>query len=218
VTLWERHLAYAAAFGVAPAAVRAIPMGAESDYRAWSSYGGQWHAVRIRYPHVLPPGWGLHPLVALLGGTLALAAAVGFLWLIAPETLDAAPDTGVVELVVVLLFVVLPVAVAAGAGLVVLQGLADLGSTREITGQILRLRTYGDKDDKRHYVAVDDGASTTIRAFRIKPELYSSLRQYELVTATVTRNLRYVRSLHPAQAQSDSEVSLAKATAAAPPV
>ena len=205
VTLWERHLAYGAAFGVATAAVRAIPMGAESDYRAWSSYGGRWHAVRISYPYLLPPGWGIHPLVVLLRAGVALAVAVLVLWVIAPEAPDA-----------VLIFVALPVAVAVVAGLVVLRALADLGSTREVTGQVLRLRAYGDDDDKRHYVAVDDGASTTIRAWRVKPELYSSLRQYEIVTGTITRNLRYVRSIRPAAAES-AEAPPARVAAAPGP-
>ena len=59
VAMWERHLAYGAAFGVAPGAIRAIPMGAESDTRAWTSYGGGWRAVRIKYPDTLPAttGW-----------------------------------------------------------------------------------------------------------------------------------------------------------------
>ena len=202
VTLWERHLAYGAAFGLAQAAVRAIPMGAESDNRAWSSYGGQWHAVRIRYPHLLPPGWGLHPLVALLRALVALGVAVVVLWVVAPAAFDVAPDAGPVELLVALIFVAVPAAVAAGAGLVILRALADLGSTREVTGQVLRLRTYDDDDDKRHYAAVDDGSSPTIRAWRIKPELYSPLRQYEIVTGTLTRNLRYVRSIRPAASES----------------
>jgi hypothetical protein len=202
VTLWERHLAYGAAFGLAQAAVRAIPMGAESDHRAWSSYGGQWHAVRIRYPHLLPPGWGLHPLVALLRALLALAAAVVVLWVVAPTAFDVAPDAGPVELLIALIFVAVPAAVAAAAGLVILRALADLGSTREVTGQVLRLRTYGDDDDKRHYAAVDDGSSPTIRAWRIKPELYSSLRQYQIVTGTLTRNLRYARSIRPVASES----------------
>ena len=213
VTLWERHLAYGAAFDLAPAAVRAIPMGAESDHRAWSSYGGQWHAVRIRYPHLLPPGWGLHPLVALLRAVLALVGAVVVLWVFAPAAFDVAPDAGAVELLITLIFVAVPAAVAAAAGLVILRALADLGSTRDVTGQVLRLRTFDDDDDKRHYAAVDEGTSPTIRAWRIKPELYSSLQQYEIVTGTLTRQLRYVRSIRPAASQSQSDVAPAEVAA-----
>lgn len=192
VALWERHLAYGAAFGLATATVRAIPMGAESDYRAWSSYGGQWRAVRIRYPHFLPLGWGLHPLVVVVRAGIALAVAV-LLLLLAPNELGA-----------------WSAAIAAAAGLVVVWALVDLGSTREVTGQILRLRTYGDDDDKRYYVAVDDGRSATIRAWRVKPELYSPLRQYEVVTVTMTRSLRYVRAI----SEIESEVPAAKVATA----
>ena len=192
VALWERHLAYGAAFGLARAAVRALPMGAESDHHAWSSYSGQWRSVRIRYPHFIPLGWGLHPLVIVLRAGIALAVAV-FVLLVAPKDIAA-----------------LAAAVAVVAGLVVVWALVDLGSTREATGQILRLRAYGDDDDKRYYVAVDDGASATVRAWRVKPELYSPLRQYEIVTGTLTRNLRYVRAI----SETESEPTAAKIAAA----
>jgi predicted membrane protein DUF2207 len=194
VALWERHLAYGAAFGVAPAAVRPIPMGAESDDRAWSSYTGRWRAVDIKYPHLWPPGWGLHPV-----GALVRAAVVGGLALFVLIISDSGGwDGGVVGLVFTFAFVVVPVAVAAGAGLAILGGLADLWSTTEVTGQVLRLRTYNGDDDKRHYVAVDDGTSSTVRAWRVKPELYSSAEQYQIVTGTLTRHLRYVRQLSAA--------------------
>jgi len=192
VTLWERHLAYGAAFGLATAAVRALPMGAESAHHAWSSYGGQWRSVRIRYPRFFPLGWGLHPLVVVLRAGLALAPAL-VLWLVAPKEL-----------------LVVPAAVVAAAGLVILWALVDLGSTREVTGQVLRRRAYGSDDDKRYYVAVDDGASATIRAWRVKFELYSSVRQYEIVTATLTRNLRYVRAI----SETESELTAAKVATA----
>jgi Predicted membrane protein (DUF2207) len=192
VTLWERHLAYGAAFGLATAAARAIPMGAESDYHAWSSYSGQWRALRIRYPQYVPLGWGLHPLVIVLRAGIALAVAV-FVLLVAPK--------GVATLAA---------AIAVAAGLVILWALVDLGSTREVTGQILRLREKGDDDDKRYYVAVDDGVSATIRAWRVKPELYSPLRQYEVVTGTLTRNLRYVRAI----SETESELNAAKVATA----
>jgi Predicted membrane protein (DUF2207) len=198
VALWERHLAYGAAFGLAQAAVRAIPMGTESATHAWSSYGGQWHSVRISYPYLLPPGWGIHPLVVFFRTGLAAAGAVVLLLLL--------KGTGTGSVVTTLL-----AAVAIVGGLLALRALADLGSTREVTGQILRLRAHGDDDDKRYYVAVDDGSgSTTIRAWRVKPELYTPLRQYEIVTGTLTRNLRYVRAI----SQTESELTTAKVATA----
>src|SRR5919201_149751 len=132
-------------------------------------------------------GW-----VIVLRAGIALAVAV-FVLLVAPKDIAA-----------------LAAAVAVVAGLVVVWALVDLGSTREATGQILRLRAYGDDDDKRYYVAVDDGASATIRAWRVKPELYSPLRQYEIVTGTLTRNLRYVRAI----SQTESELTAAKVATA----
>ena len=103
------------------------------------------------------------------------------------------------------------VGVAAISGVAILWALVDLGSTREVTGQILRLRTHGDDDDKRYYVAVDDGGgSATIRAWRVRPELYSPLRQYEVVTGTLTRNLRYVRAI----SQTEPEITAAKVATA----
>jgi hypothetical protein len=61
VPLWDRLLAYGAALGVAHGASRPLPMGTESDTHAWSSYGGGWRPVRVRYPRLWPPGWGLDP-------------------------------------------------------------------------------------------------------------------------------------------------------------
>lgn len=197
VTLWERLLAYGAAFGVARGAVRAIPMGAESDHRAWSSYGGRWRVVNIRYPQLYPPGWGMHPLAVLLRAVPLGAASVFVLLVVAPVALDAFPDRGRLRVVAVL--VVLPVAVAVGAAVLIVQAVVDLWSTKNVTGQILRLRARGsENDEKRLYVAVDDGASSTIRAWRVKSELYSPLSQDQTVTATLTRRLRYVRSIETA--------------------
>ena len=195
VALWERYLPYGAAFGAARGAVRAIPMGAESDSRAWSSYGGRWRPVQIKYPETLPPGWGKHPLLALFHA-LVVALVAGFVLVtIVPPVLDAVPDAGGLELRVGAALVLVPGAVAAFAAIGVVTAAADLVSKRDVTGQVLRLRIHGSGDKKRHYVAVDDGASPTIRAWRVKPELYSPLKQDQIVVASLTRNLRYVRSI-----------------------
>jgi hypothetical protein len=60
-------------------------------------------------------------------------------------------------------------------------------------------------------VAVDDGASSTIRALRLKAELYSPLEQDQVVTATLTRNLRHVRAIRPVALSTDAEATPAPA-------
>lgn len=49
VTLWDRYLAYGAATGVARSALAVLPLGPRDERRAWSTYGGGWHEVRLRY-------------------------------------------------------------------------------------------------------------------------------------------------------------------------
>jgi Predicted membrane protein (DUF2207) len=216
VAMWERHLAYGAAFGLATEAVRAIPMGAESDTRAWTSYGGSWRSVQIKYPDTLPAGWGAHPGVALLHSLIWGAVSVFVLAVVSRPVLDAAPDAGAIEFVIVVLLVVVPAVAAVVLGVGALRALADLWSTKEVTGQILRLRTYGSDDKKRWYVAVDDGSgASTIRAWRLRPELYSQLVQGDVVTASVTPNLRYVRSIAPAETGASS-LERTAATSASP--
>jgi hypothetical protein len=194
VAMWERYLAYGAAFGVAAGAVRAIPMGAESDRRAWSSYGGRWREVRIRYPRLFPLGLGRSPAEALIRAVPAAVAAFFLLSVIGGAATDQVEEEGPAPLIAVALLLV-PAVVALLAAIVIIKALADLGSPREVTGQIVRLRTFGSDDSTRFYVAVDDGATRTIRAWRVGSQLYARLTQYEEVTAAVTPHLRHVRSI-----------------------
>ena len=186
VAMWERHLAYGAAFGLATEALQAIPMGTESDSRAWTSYSGAWRAVRVKYPDTLPAGWGVHPAVALLHSLVWGAVSVFILAEVAPAVFDAAPNGGGIELLIGAFLVVLPAAAAVVLALGFLRAAADLWSTKQVTGQILRKRSYGSDDKKRFYVAVDDGTSSTIRAWRVNSNLYSTLLQGDVVTATIT--------------------------------
>ena len=56
-------------------------------------------------------------------------------------------------------------------------------------------------------MAVDDGTSTTVRAWRVKPGQYAVLEQYQAVTASVTRYLGYVHSITPVPEQRMSAVA-----------
>ena len=186
VELWDRLLAYGAALGVAGGASGPLPMGTESDTHAWSAHGGRWRPVRVVYPRLWPPGWGLDPLVAIVAGMGAAIAGALLLYWVGPLLFDAGL-AGV-------LLVVPCAAVLIGISLAVMA-YADLRSTVEITGPILRLRVFGDEKKARYYLAVDDGESRTIRAWRVNPRHYSGLSQGETVTAAVTRSLGCMRSI-----------------------
>ena len=180
VELWDRLLAYGAALGVAGGASGPLPMGTESDTDAWSAYGGRWRPVRVVYPRLWPPGWGLDPFVAHGRGhrPAALAGALVLYWL-GPVLFDAG--------IFGALLIVPCAAVLLGIALSVM-GYADLRSTVEVTGPILRLRVFGDEKRARYYLAVDDGESPhRPRVACESAPLPERRRRVETVTVRVTR-------------------------------
>ena len=185
VELWDRLLAYGAALGVASGASSPLPMGTESDSEAWSAHGGRWRQVRISYPRVWPPAWGADPLVAFGVGLAVVVASGLFLYVLGPSLVDAGALASVPLLAAC-------GGVVLGAALVVMAG-ADWRTAIEVTGPILRLRTFGDDEKRRHYIAVDDGTSDAIRAWRVSAARYEGLQQGEVITARLTRNLSCVR-------------------------
>jgi hypothetical protein len=204
VAIWDRLLAYGASMGVAHGAVRALPLGAERDEEAWSSVGGHWRVVRVRYPRFLPPGYGRHPgLVAALGlFQLALAAAALPAATSAGDALlDAASDFSADQTVPVgvrvgvtvglAVVVALAVALALRGGTMAVAGTADLArGRRRVEGRAVRVRRRGTDDRPRSYVAVDDGTAARIRAWLTPP---GGAVQGSTVAAQVTRSLAHVR-------------------------
>ena len=92
VAIWDHLLAHGTALGVAHGVVRSLPLGAESEREAWSSVGGRWRVVRVRYPRFLPPGYGLHPALAVLLGLVHLALSAPLLGLaLAPQAILPGP-------------------------------------------------------------------------------------------------------------------------------
>ena len=194
VPLWNRLLAYGAALGVAGGASGPLPMGVEPDHTAWSAYGGRWRSVRISYPRVVPLGWGLHPIPAFISGFAVAAIAGAALFFFAP--IVGTPSGWALAIAVVAAAIACAM-IGVGVALIAMA-VTDMGRGTVVTGPILRLRVLGSEKRQRHYVAVDDGTSSTIRAFVVDPVRYSRLSQGELVTAEVTRALRSVRSIVPA--------------------
>jgi Predicted membrane protein (DUF2207) len=185
VALWSRLLAYGAALGVAHGAAGPLLLGVESDTRAWSSFGGHWREVGVSYPRIWPLGWGAEPGAALLIGAVVTMVAGFTLYRSTPSLLDAGLS-GAIWLAV------LGVAVVGG-GAVVVSGASDLYAPYEVTGPVLRLRDFEYKGKHRYFVAVDDGTSSAIRAYRVREHHFEGLRQGDFVTLRATPRLGCVR-------------------------
>lgn len=84
-----------------------------------------------------------------------------------------------------------------------LWGLLDLFGSRRVEGTVLRARTrtglvpnFRQTDDKayvRYFVALDDGRSTKLTAYRVNAQTYEELSQGAEAKLEVTPNLGYVR-------------------------
>jgi hypothetical protein len=208
VILWDRYMAYAAAMGLATKAIRALPMGVEDDRRAWSAYGGRWREVRVSYPRTRIV-WGRSPFRGMLAGLAIAAAGAGLAWL-AWQVWGLADDgLGDDEAE---RWVRIGSAIAIAVGLLVAAwgahtlGLAflDLGTRREIAGEIIRRRRVESRNEAVYFLALDDGKADKVKAWRVSPQLYSSTVQGDRVTVVVSPRLGYVHRLAEAtQAQGE---------------
>ncbi|MFI7364925.1 DUF2207 family protein [Streptomyces sp. NPDC050149] len=77
VAVWDRYLAYGTALGVTTLTSRLLGFDSGDRRRVWSSYGGTWRPVRIRYPR-LRPGFGRSTvrLLDLAAGAGVVAAGL----------------------------------------------------------------------------------------------------------------------------------------------
>ncbi|GED90667.1 DUF2207 domain-containing protein [Streptomyces sp. 6-11-2] len=194
VTLWGRHMAYAAALGLAPRAVAGLPVGgAAGDRRAWSDYGGMWHVVTVRYPKRL--FWAREPLPMLFRALVAGAFAGFWTWMIllVATAFDRWPDT-----------LLQPTALGVGAAVAVVplaRAISDLVRKEDIQGQVVRLRRFqiasrGDGGARyAHWCAVDEGRGREIKALGIGSVLWHTLSEGDQVRARVGAKLGWIAEI-----------------------
>jgi hypothetical protein len=205
VAVWDHLLAHGTALGVAHGVVEALPLGAESEHEAWSSVGGRWRVVRVRYPRWRPPGYGLHPALVALAGLPQLA--LGGAMLAAPAKAGApSPFAADGEAIAYATGLAVYVTVAGGLALrgaaMAWTGLADLVTGRTaVEGRVLRRRNAS--SDKRvvYYLAVDDGTTDRVRAWRFRRAV--SPHPGDMVRARVTHRLQHVADLEPVRTTVD---------------
>ena len=210
----DRRLAYATAMCLAEAASVELPLAREDHYRAWSAMGGEARLVRISYPHRI--GYGMEPFVAIgagivatLGGIwagrflvdVARGDALDSLYERFPEQRELIADiaTGLGALCW------LPIVVGL---LMALGGAADGFATVRRTGVVLRarrptevsplptpLRRRLQRDRYHLFIAVDDGTSDTIQAWRCSER--TAVPQGARASISATPILGHVRSATP---------------------
>lgn len=147
VTVWDRYLAYGAALGTTHVASAVLDVGMGDRTLVWSSFGGSWHRVRVRYPR-FGRHLGRRSNDLLRGAFLSLAFGVGFVWLYTALRSVRLSDTVTTDQARELDRWGVPGAVAA-VGLVLgilllvrgaywgIAALADLGGARTVTGEVL---------------------------------------------------------------------------------
>jgi hypothetical protein len=225
VAIWDRHLAYATAMGLARRVQREIPFETEHDRRAWSRATGEWRRVKIRY-QAFRPNWGVHPgrvlFEGLIQGALSgLVAVVGYRVARDDSILDGLTDAQrrwislgglVIE--------ILAAAVFTFCLFKVVLGLLDLFRRRTVEGELVRRRLFktGHRLPKvvqwlawsgrnqqgtsreynrnaKHHLAIDDGSDDSVVAYVVKPAIYGQASQGARVRLQVSPLLGYVSSI-----------------------
>ena len=225
VAIWERHLAYATAMGLAPEVQRQLPFETEHDRLAWSRATGRWRRVRVRYQS-FRPGWGEHPGKVAFGGAIqaVVYGAIAYIALAAARSesqLDSLDDEQRqwVALGATIVAVVAGLA-AVYALLKLIIGLADLLPRRTLEGEVVRNRTYrtghrlpkvlqwamwSGQDDNgqtrehrrrtRHHLAIDDGTDDRIMAYEVRDDVRRQAPQGARVRVRVSPLLGYVSNV-----------------------
>ena len=201
VVLWDRYMAYACALGLARAAMRSLPLGVEDEHTAWSHYGGgEWHSVKVSYPHNHLV-WGRTPLgvvsMGLILTALGVAGVYGGIKIYAlPTASDGAGITHWIH--VVALAMGAGGIIAAAWGLYTMRlGFQDFGPRRDVDGEVVRCRCFRRGNDKGvdYFVAVDDGKQPRIRAWLVDSAQYGSVQEGCVIHASVSATQAHVYDL-----------------------
>ncbi len=210
----DRRLAYATAMCLAEAASVELPLAREDHFRAWSSMGGQARLVRVVYPHRI--GYGLHPFVAIGGGlVLSFVGIRATRWFADVARRDAllsiydrfSEQADLIADLATGLALLAWIPIIVGL-LMAFGGAADGFATVRRTGVVLRarrptevsplprtIRRWLQRDRYSLFIAVDDGTSDTIRAWRCSER--TAVPQGVRATIAATPVLGHVRSAVP---------------------
>jgi hypothetical protein len=198
VTVWDRYLSYGDAVGATRVCSAVIDLGMGNRKRVWSSFGGTWHRVKVRYPAFWPRyGQKTVRLVIKAVVALVLSALLYRGSSVLPHTLDA---LGLVFAVVFLLPLFYGVYTLVAA-------VIDAATPRRITGEALWVEVWksnsGGEDSPPvpwlHHLAIDDGTADRTVAWGCPSNLADRVSAGDIVEVTVRRWTRRVVELRVTQ-------------------
>jgi Predicted membrane protein (DUF2207) len=192
VTVWDRYLGYGAAVGATHLTSAVLDLGMGDRGLVWSSFGGTWHRMRVRYPRFWSR-YGRTSSKSIVRAVTAIVAGGALLWLAARGP-DYLSEQGIrlrdllTDGVVVAGFLLL----LAGAYKLT-RAVVDLATERTVTGEVLWLevwRSSAEDDDRPptpwlHYLAVDDGTDDRTTAWALPSEWASRCHDGDTVTIRV---------------------------------
>jgi len=192
VMVWDRYLGYGAAVGATHLTSAVLDLGMGNRELVWSSFGGTWHRVRVRYPRF----WTRYGRTSskLIVRALAAIAAGGVLWWFSLRGRDYLTDQGIS-----LRDAVTDVVLVAGSLLLMLglyklaRALVDLATERTVTGEVLWLEVWRSESRGEdspsvpwlHYLAVDDGTDDRTTAWALPSEWSSRCHDGDMVAIRV---------------------------------
>jgi hypothetical protein len=209
VAVWDRYLSYGDAVGATRICAAVIDLGMGNRKRVWSSYGGNWHRVRVRYPGVwLRYGKPARKLIVrgvLAGGigfVLLYYWAKGIANALRNPTIGGSPAAHFADPVRTVGLLLGGVLLVYGLYFLV-RTVIDLAAPATITGQVLWLQvwksTTGSENSPSrpwlHYLAVDDGTDDRTSAWALPTEMSGRAHDGDTVTIQVRRWSRRVVEL-----------------------
>jgi hypothetical protein len=209
VAVWDRYLSYGDALGTTRVCAAVIDLGMGNRKRVWSSFGGTWHRVRVRYPGFWPrygkTGRSLITKGVLLGG---LGFVLLYYWargVAAALREPAIGENAVARYADPIRNVGVAVgAVLLGYGLYLLvRSIIDVAAPATVTGQVLwkqvwRSNSGGENSPPvpwLHYLAVDDGSGDRTTAWGLPSGLAGQAVDGDTVKLTGRRWTRRVIEL-----------------------
>ncbi len=209
VTVWDRYLSYGTALGTIRVTSAVIDLGMGNRKRVWSSWGGTWHRVRVRYPKFWLR-YGKKAGNIIVKGVFAGAAGVLLLYFWARGVAAALKQPAIGGSPAAHLAGTVRDAGLLVGGLLLAYGLyvlvrvtIDLAAPVTVTGQVLWRQVWRQTSESEnsparpwlHYLAVDDGTDDRTTAWGLPSEQVGRCTDGDTVTIRARRWTRRVIEL-----------------------